>query len=611
MDVLGTLECFRVRMENGEERGRMPTFEDLWELDDVDQLLARLPDDHEINRSTVFYIVLYRNDEDEKGLYTGRTIRVLGRAQEHVRNVNNTSNHSRHYQLARRIMRHSNGQMRLVPISFIHPNEALLTIIGPWIEQLLMMLFESYNGALFADWTQRNTMEDIVSRHWSKDLAQKLTEIARTARSHQDFEAGTFLWNQDRQVQGFNWGSPLLEDGDVSLLAPQLWTRIVLYDESGAEDRYQFIGTQRKVRTVKQGTKLKSEKLYFTLKTIHKGRPDSGYFFISVYPKDCPGLEAGMTVNIVAEIMAPRGNRLPRHPTPFFPVPEVGPWDMYTDAAALGLSIVWQTKKGEWRSCALQKGIRTHRPATEWPGVTSAKYGDEVNYMQAHWVRVINFMGSIYQWEFRKTSPAPAFLPLLKPYPGRVRTVTIDFFNQKFVISATKKITRDVPRLQSLEANSTKLRNLYGHELAIGYPPQAGWLAGTRGTMCDMCQVYASRAEKALTGCKDETYQFGAEWGTTLVSCAWCRPLRRYCTWTQLPSRQPNERKQFLERYPHLVMIRDPDERYQWRSLPRPPFNLDLLNIGQDIVEEMDEDMDVEDMDVEDMDVEDMDDVED
>lgn len=172
-------------------------------------------------------------------------------------------------------------------------------------------------------------------------------------------------------------------------------------------------------------------------------------------------------------------------PTPFFPVPEVGPWDMYTDAAALGLSIVWQTKKGEWRSCALQKGICTHRPATEWPGVTSAEYGDEVNYMQAHWVRVINFMGSLYQWEFRKNSSAPAFLPLLKPYPARVRTVTIDFFNQKFVISAAKKITRDVPRLQSMEANSTKLRNLYGHELAIGYPPQAGCLGSRfpRGAM--------------------------------------------------------------------------------------------------------------------------------
>lgn len=181
MDELGTLDCFRVRMENGDDHWRMPTFEDLWELDDVDQLLARLPDDHEITRSTVFYIVLYRNVEDGKGLYAGRTIRVLVRAQEHVRNVNNTSNHSRHYQLARRIMRHD-GEMRFIPITFIHPNEGLLSTIEPWIEQLLIMLFESYNGALFADWTQPNTMEDIISRNWSKELA---TEAHRDRKNGQ------------------------------------------------------------------------------------------------------------------------------------------------------------------------------------------------------------------------------------------------------------------------------------------------------------------------------------------------------------------------------------------------------------------------------------------
>ncbi|KAH8907261.1 hypothetical protein BR93DRAFT_688264 [Coniochaeta sp. PMI_546] len=265
------------------------------------------------------------------------------------------------------------------------------------------------------------------------------------------------------------------------------------------------------------------------LKTVPQNRLGSGQMDLSIYPKDCPGLEPGTYVHLVVEIMAPRdGRRLPRHPTPWLSVPEVGPWDVYADAAALAVRVVWRTTTGQWRSCALHKGLFVHRPSTVWKGVTSSKFGDEVNYMSCDWIRVMNFMGSLYQWEFKTSNSnttAPAFLPLLKPYPGRVRTVTTDFFNQKFVISTANKIARSIPRLQSLEDNLSKLNRIDGPLIAIGFPPAKGWLPKTR-TMCDMCHVYYGREMK--TACQQENFQFGDDWGTTLQACSWCRQLRRY-----------------------------------------------------------------------------------
>lgn len=149
MHELGTLDCFRIHMQNGNDQWRMPTFEDLWRLDELDQLLSRLPEGHEINRCLAFYIILYRNRRGDKGLYVGRSINVRRRLHEHMTTINVFSDTSTHYRTARNIMKEHGGELRFIPISFVHENETMQRTSAPWIEQLFIMLFESYNARLF------------------------------------------------------------------------------------------------------------------------------------------------------------------------------------------------------------------------------------------------------------------------------------------------------------------------------------------------------------------------------------------------------------------------------------------------------------------------------
>lgn len=96
-----------------------------------------------------------------------------------------------------------------------------------------------------------------------------------------------------------------------------------------------------------------------------------------------PGLESGMEVNVVAEIMAPRPgtDRLRRHLTPWLSVPNVGPFDNFEDASSLAIKIEWKSPSGQWKTCAVGQPqiFMAAATVTMNEGITTEQYGVEVD----------------------------------------------------------------------------------------------------------------------------------------------------------------------------------------------------------------------------------------
>ncbi|RKU44065.1 hypothetical protein DL546_006511 [Coniochaeta pulveracea] len=286
-----------------------------------------------------------------------------------------------------------------------------------------------------------------------------------------------------------------------------------------------------------------------------------------------------MEVNIVVEIMIPHNGRHPRHPTPFYPVPDIGPFDMYSDVAAMAIRIEWQKDDGQWISRPLTLTRTKLASSATGTGITTTKFGPEVEYMTMAWLRCVKFMGSLMQWEWQSKKP---FVQLMVRYPGRVRCIETDFLGQKYVVSIADKIKRPEPKLLDLEQTAALLRKRYGSEnMMIGLPPKKGWWAvpgeDMRGlinrTRCDMC-VFSNDNRSKCTNRKASHEQ-----GTEKFSCDLCKSLRRWCTWTRVA----NDRVHI--EYPFLVVPFS--LKYKLQGIPAPPINIDLLNIDS---EEKDED---------------------
>lgn len=379
--------------------------------------------------------------------------------------------------------------MRFIPITYIDRRASSAKRVIALVEQLLILFFESYHAGLHVEWVRTEGAAEKLSHAWSTALTEVLLRVTRTTKNSNRFTA----FRLPQSIEGCNWGSPLLENPWAD---SKLWTRTTLFNSAtGRPEKYQFRGPVRIVRK-----KNKSDFSFclriITTNAADNHRPTS----FRVYPvkADCPGLKADMEVNIVVEIMIPHNGRHPRHPTPFYPVPDIGPFDMYSDVAAMAIRIEWQKDDGQWISRPLTLTRTKLASSATGTGITTTKFGPEVEYMTMAWLRCVKFMGSLMQWEWQSKKP---FVQLMVRYPGRVRCIETDFLGQKYVVSIADKIKRPEPKLLDLEQTAALLRKRYGSEnMMIGLPPKKGWWAvpgeDMRGlinrTRCDMCVFVSS-----------------------------------------------------------------------------------------------------------------------
>lgn len=438
-----------------------------------------------------YYLILYRNDLNQRGFYVGRTIHFRRREVEHMATVFNDWKDKKralphHYQIAKRIVLSFWGEMRFIPITYVDRRQSSARTLVSFTEQLLILLFEAYHAGLHSEWIRTQGTDDAaqnLSHGWSAALTEVLSHVTQATKNNDRFQA----FRLPQPIEGCNWGSPLLENHWMN--DSKLWTRTTVYNTaSGLPEKYQFRGPVRIARMLKNTADSLIIRIIVTDPGL-KHRPTS--FRVSPMVKTCPGLRDGMEVNVVAEIMVPHKGRYPPHPTPYLPVPEVGPFDMYNDVAAMSIRIEWQKDDGQWMARPLV--AKRMRPALMSETITTAKDGPEAEYMTTAWLRSVKLMGALMQWQWQSNKP---FVRLMVKYPGRVRCVETDFLNQQYVVSPADIIKRPAPKLLDREQTAGMLLELYGHDnMMVGFPPKKGWWANPgkdmrvalMRTRCDVC----------------------------------------------------------------------------------------------------------------------------
>lgn len=131
---------------------------------------------------------------------------------------------------------------------------------------------------------------------------------------------------------------------------------------------------------------------------------------------------------------------------------------------------------------------------TKYPAITRQVYGEEVEFLQTHWLRCIKLMGSLMTWDWFSdpaTVKANPFLELLRPFASRVRIVKLDFFKQAYIVDNPAVVRRLPPRLTDPDKNGSHLLSKFP-DIAYGFLPTGGFFkypgdGGEPRTACDMC----------------------------------------------------------------------------------------------------------------------------
>lgn len=318
----------------------MPTFDSLWNAKpdhlDTKAFLSSHSIPSQDTISQMFYIIMYRNDtRGERRVYVGRTKDIARREGDHRRALERVFEDEekekllvQHYQLARQTLR-DGGKWRLIPLTFIRKNTDERRGVTLWAEQMLIAFFESYNNALTSqsdnDCQHLPQANSVTS--WSRPFAKQLVDLTNTVKGTDEY--ATFRWTASgrERIMGCNWSSPMLE-GHYNYT---LWTRTAIIGGDGKPYMYQFRGPTRTVFDL--GEDAPSYTMVLMPHSHSELQPKGFSLFVR---KDmASGLKPGMKVHIMVEITADKNKR---HPTPYWPAPEIGPVDVYADAARMATS---------------------------------------------------------------------------------------------------------------------------------------------------------------------------------------------------------------------------------------------------------------------------------
>jgi hypothetical protein len=306
----------------------------------------------------------------------------------------------RHYHIARRIAKTPEDR-RYIPICAIDRDIHHSALIIKWTEQLFIVFFEAWNAALLGRSIPVNATvaESQVTLSWSQTLSKQLHGLVEQLKARPQFNS--FRWPSERKkdedktkqqvteeqhvVKGCNWQSPILEH----VFLERCWTRTTLPDEDGKPAIYQFRGPIRLVHWVR-------ERLYFNVMfTPRDVDMCPRGLAVGPEPEKCPGLEQGSKVNVVIEIMV---DSKKRHPTPFLPVPAVGPCNVWAEAARLAIKGEYQSKDGQWKSATFsgsQHGILRlilDPKYNRWR--TNNSWGPHADQLIVKWIQVMKLMGT-------------------------------------------------------------------------------------------------------------------------------------------------------------------------------------------------------------------------
>lgn len=166
-------------------RAGIPAFDRLWEMRSRGQLMSSLSEEMRTlldDDAMSFYLLLYRSQSrQEKGQYVGKSTGLEGREGQHrcgvFQELPMGVKITRYHQLARRITK-DGGEMRFIPITFLRAADFGNFAVS-WVEQLFVLLFESYNAQLFAQWSSADPTTDFKGRGWSKYFTEKVNIHAK------------------------------------------------------------------------------------------------------------------------------------------------------------------------------------------------------------------------------------------------------------------------------------------------------------------------------------------------------------------------------------------------------------------------------------------------
>jgi hypothetical protein len=463
---------------------------------------------------------------------------------------------------------------KFIPFCAIDRNVPQHNYVVRWTEQLFILLFESYNQALLSGiiTDTASVLKSGLLLSWSHHLSKTLADMVKELKARPQFESFKWTGLQDG-VRGCNWQSPLLEN----VWTERRLTRMTIHGEDGQPKVYQFRGLTRRL----QGTSMNPSCVLFMDR-------DEGRFPRSmpcVVPlRDCPGLKRQDTVHVVIEIMV---NPEERHPTPFLPVPSVGPFDIFGEAARLAIKIEWLDKdKDKWMSTALSAAYRTSTVADHFKNRKTTKdyhdYGEQAAYLPVRWVQCLKLMSTLMKWTWKAAGRDQEWVKLLEPWMNvKIRSQDFGFVDLKYTVRDIPVTQRQAPVPWDMEDTAYKIDQKFGRTVAIGSCPP-GFFAGhlgaysakTRQVSCDMSR---NRAKVSTETNQREVTKHGTR---VMLTCQWCEPLRRYCTFTKIPPGNTHD-----DIVPGLTWAKARTS-YGATQVSAPPVDIDLLNTEEEDLEE-------------------------
>ncbi|KAK3696407.1 hypothetical protein LTR37_017978 [Vermiconidia calcicola] len=353
----------------------------------------RKPDIHEVLKITVavvkgnqkagIYIRVYSKFPRDTGyygkiyIYIGQTNNMWGRHNNHefdMHNPDNSAYNSVHYKVAR-----AAGQCDVRVLCVHDENEGGSDEEGSarrdLMELVMICMFGSYSSIILR-WNEelaetKSVEEAVLKGYGPRELAYLYDQIAKAAFSKSGWVPFT-IRNGFGATSGCNRNSPF--GGEHSQWERLLWSRQEL------EDRWCFHSHQRTMPGPK-----KEGNLITVRGKLVSNNDRVGYTLGPELLDENHNFERGDKYYISAEVMKP-GKGL--HPVPHHRIPDLGPWNNWSNALKVAWKLIWQ-HKGQWFSSYIQVRTRIQTFTDQSQPGSMAGYINGVGiyayFMRASW----------------------------------------------------------------------------------------------------------------------------------------------------------------------------------------------------------------------------------
>ncbi|KJZ74978.1 hypothetical protein HIM_05709 [Hirsutella minnesotensis 3608] len=546
----------------------MPTVESLWNgLVTVNAYT--MPSRFKRAVGNFIYVVCYHDPTSigkTVGFYIGRTNRLSVRLGNHRLKLASDVPSLAHYSLGKKLIK-KGADYKMFPLAFIPKGTSSQTDcnIMNWIELTFVCLFESFNRNMLRYWDEehasgprkgvavpqaqrdlpgsddegelpRSAQQETYVATWSAPLAKKILQIVRTVKDSSPV-LQAFKLHPDRKYKGCNWSVPLLETNGSDLVT---WVRKPIYGPNGEVRMWRFDSHPRKI--------MKSGYLHVFAGQQHT-KPTEFKLCLNL-EEEFPFLQPKKSVNVIIEIMCDRV----RHPCPYTDIPEVGPTDLWYEAARMGVRLEWCDDEGNWFAKYYKSGF-THALVTGRRSmkIDAATYGEVVNHIDLAWLNAIKVIGALMQWQW--TTDNKLTREVLIPFNAQIRSYETDFFKQRVVVSVPPGIDVAVPLLLSTEDTLRLLAKHFPDSACGFYPWSSAFNNRAKRLACDDCQALNKSCNSRVVASVEDV---------EMLQCTRCAYLRRFCTWTPHIATDPSAHRLIYVSRPHYPTHSIPEPTNSW-----------------------------------------------